>query len=1032
VTASGCGQAQVDEAPRGLLGELAEELGAAPTITPRLSIYGRGAPCLPAEHPRATGYPSCTGGPGAGPSSRVAATATRARRAARDGADAQALHAMALIDLLYDGGAGKRLQQAISSLQSAARLADHPAPVLADLAAAYLVRAERAHAPRDLLAAIDAAEAALERQPGNRAARYNLALALERLELRDEAAREWRSYLAVDSASAWAREARRHLARVLAAPVEAPPPAPGAPLSAYAAYAAAEPQGARELGWCRVLGEWAGAVLGGDSAGAADRLGRAEALGAALERRAGGDATLADAVRALRSRGREPRRLAEAHRAFSAGCEREHRAEFGAAKEAFARAEGLAGGSPTLRTWARLLRGSAVFHEGDRRAGEVFREVAEGADSVHDPALAGCARQLLAAALLRGDGYEGGLEQATRARDLFVGAGERENQGVALQLQGIARGQMRDMDQAYALARLSLARLQLFPSSRRLHSTLLWLATVGANDGFLRAALRIQDEGVRVAERTGVDVYVAEAHLSRAQLFATAGDHPRARRDVAAAQAAVAHIEDPDPKVVKWMVARRQMAEAPTLIRTAPARAAGALDSAAAYFRDTMNTTLVAFPAIVAGAHARLAAGDGERGAARLESALRVLERRRDRIRMEPRRAAVFEEARELVDRATLLRLAQGRTVEALRYLDRGRASLAPVGAKPSPDTAGAVTVRQGEVAVVYALIADTLLAWTVAGERVELYRTPLDTTRLVQTIEQVRRRLEENAGEAELQGGLSRLYEWLVRPLSARLGAAETPLVVIADGDLGSIPFAGLYDVRRRRYLVEDHPLRSAASLLEARRPARRADPGAAPLFIADPAFDARTHPGFPRLPEAAVEAGEIAAGYPGARVLPDTAASREAVRAALRRAGLVHYAGHAVFDDERPERSYLLLAPAPGDATADILQAGEIAGMDLRHLSLVVLAACQTVRTGPGRAAGFSGLAGAFLAAGAGGAVGSLWEVDDRLTRPLMIELHRAYRATDDGPGALRAAQLRLLRSGDPALRSPAAWAGFRYAGS
>jgi CHAT domain-containing protein len=47
-------------------------------------------------------------------------------------------------------------------------------------------------------------------------------------------------------------------------------------------------------------------------------------------------------------------------------------------------------------------------------------------------------------------------------------------------------------------------------------------------------------------------------------------------------------------------------------------------------------------------------------------------------------------------------------------------------------------------------------------------------------------------------------------------------------------------------------------------------------------------------------------------------------------------------------------------------------------------------------------------------------------------MVEFHRAYSVTPDGPGALRTAQLRLLRSGDPALQTPAAWAGFRYAGS
>jgi CHAT domain-containing protein len=46
-------------------------------------------------------------------------------------------------------------------------------------------------------------------------------------------------------------------------------------------------------------------------------------------------------------------------------------------------------------------------------------------------------------------------------------------------------------------------------------------------------------------------------------------------------------------------------------------------------------------------------------------------------------------------------------------------------------------------------------------------------------------------------------------------------------------------------------------------------------------------------------------------------------------------------------------------------------------------------------------------------------------------MVQLHREYRASGDGPGALRAAQLRLLGSGDETLRSPATWAAFRYMG-
>ncbi|HEX8831270.1 MAG TPA: CHAT domain-containing protein, partial [Longimicrobium sp.] len=243
---------------------------------------------------------------------------------------------------------------------------------------------------------------------------------------------------------------------------------------------------------------------------------------------------------------------------------------------------------------------------------------------------------------------------------------------------------------------------------------------------------------------------------------------------------------------------------------------------------------------------------------------------------------------------------------------------------------------------------------------------------------------------------------------------------------------FAALYDARRRRYLVEDHPLRFAVSLGEAGRQPRPAGTGQSALFVADPAFDRRANPGLERLPAAADEVSVVAVGYRHSRVLSGARATATALSAELGRTGMLHYAGHAVFDDERPERSFLLTAPDPGGAGPPVLTASAIAQLDLRNLSLVVLSACETVRTGEGRAAGFSGLAGAFLAAGAGGVLGSVWEVDDDRTRAFMTEFHRSYRTTGDAASSLAATQRRLLRSPDPALRSPAAWAVFRYAGN
>jgi CHAT domain-containing protein len=145
-----------------------------------------------------------------------------------------------------------------------------------------------------------------------------------------------------------------------------------------------------------------------------------------------------------------------------------------------------------------------------------------------------------------------------------------------------------------------------------------------------------------------------------------------------------------------------------------------------------------------------------------------------------------------------------------------------------------------------------------------------------------------------------------------------------------------------------------------------------------------------------------------------------------------MVHYGGHALFDDERPARSRLVLAPARGERGPASLTADEISRLHLPHLRLVVLAACETLRSRSGRSGGFAGLSSAFLAAGAQGVVGNLWRVDDRAAEAVADRFYEAYRGTGGGAEALASAQRQMLRSSDPALRSPAAWAGFRYAGN
>jgi CHAT domain-containing protein len=378
------------------------------------------------------------------------------------------------------------------------------------------------------------------------------------------------------------------------------------------------------------------------------------------------------------------------------------------------------------------------------------------------------------------------------------------------------------------------------------------------------------------------------------------------------------------------------------------------------------------------------------------------------------------------------IQVAAGRPVEALAYLERGRASLRST---PASIAASRLEVPRGppnEVVVEYALAGDSLLAWTVRGSTITFAATGIDRESLARTIDRARTALERRAPDSVARRDLAQLHDWLIRPLEPAIGPPGTALVFIVDGDIAGIPFPALLDARHGRYLIEDHPLRFATSLRDAGRvtPSPTADAGSI-LLVSDPAFDNRSSPGLGRLAGAASEVREVGAHYARATVLDGGAATADAIEAAVGGVSVFHYAGHALFDAERPERSVLLTAAArdpPG------LSAGRIAALNLRRVRLVVLSACETARPRASRSGGigaFGGLAQAFLAAGATGVVGSDWRVDDRFTRPLMVALHAAYRTSGDGAAALRGAQLQLLRSDEIALRSPAAWAGFRYAG-
>jgi CHAT domain-containing protein len=379
-----------------------------------------------------------------------------------------------------------------------------------------------------------------------------------------------------------------------------------------------------------------------------------------------------------------------------------------------------------------------------------------------------------------------------------------------------------------------------------------------------------------------------------------------------------------------------------------------------------------------------------------------------------------------------MLRLASHDTIGALEYLERKRATFATA-EHGRPYLGRRWRVPAGSVALDYTLINDTLLIWTLDGVHVRLIRIAQSQTELTRITERVRIAMESHTTrEADLQKDLAWLYDRLVRPVAARTGVTGTPLVLVADNGIPEDLFPALYDAQRGKYLIEDHALRFIPEL-NAAAAGVLAWSGATPRVVVagDPAFAPAAYPGLERLPEARAEADSVAALYPGTLFLAGPAATRTALASAFLRVDVVHFAGHAVLNDQHADSSYLVLASERGSRAPGVLRAAELNASMVGHVRIVVLSACETLSVHNRRSEGLSGFAATLLGKGVGGVVGSSWKIEDRASRTLMIGFHRAYRKSGDAAAALQVSQLAMLRSHEPALRSPTAWAAFRYVG-
>ncbi len=178
--------------------------------------------------------------------------------------------------------------------------------------------------------------------------------------------------------------------------------------------------------------------------------------------------------------------------------------------------------------------------------------------------------------------------------------------------------------------------------------------------------------------------------------------------------------------------------------------------------------------------------------------------------------------------------------------------------------------------------------------------------------------------------------------------------------------------------------------------------------LLVADPRGDLRG---------ARVEADAVEARLKGWTLtrLDGEAATGAAVRDALARTDLFHYAGHGRFAGAMGWDSALPLAADARLGVDDILA--------LPHVPAhVVLSGCETARQAADAPLEAVGLAQAFMVAGAESAIAATRPVDDTLARDLAADLY-LHAGAESAEDALRRAQTALAQG--PPGRD---WAAFR----
>ncbi|UCC82911.1 MAG: CHAT domain-containing protein [Gemmatimonadota bacterium] len=350
-----------------------------------------------------------------------------------------------------------------------------------------------------------------------------------------------------------------------------------------------------------------------------------------------------------------------------------------------------------------------------------------------------------------------------------------------------------------------------------------------------------------------------------------------------------------------------------------------------------------------------------------------------------------------------------------------------------APASAGSIVsvLEPGEALLEYLVTPDRVLLFVVTQQGILSLEASSGSIGLLSRIRVARDLLARRRRWSDANAALARLYNDLIRP-AVTAGALEGVhrLIIVPHAELSYLPFAALRDQASGRYLAEGFSLLhlpTAAAL-----PILRAGDTHGPQVRSAPG---RSFAPFPRrLPATREEVAAFAEALPEAGTFIGDRATEAELRRALSDGAIVHVATHGVLNSRNPMFSRIELR---GDATDGRpsdgrLEVHELLGLKVRS-PLVFLSGCETGvgvawSTEYRRGEDFATLAQAFLYAGAGNVIATLWPVDDAGAG---VFAARFYRHLQDAPPVEALARAQRDMMADSTYEAPYYWAAYTLSG-